>query len=100
MHEYRLAVFRPAFTRGLIRTSHVQIAVDEIGDDLNGTLDVEIMNRAVAKIVGNSSSAVSLSDRKTSDREITAVVANQSDVGSVQGGDEWQLFALRHHTSQ
>ena len=62
----------------------VEIAVDEVGDDLDGALDVEFFQGLREQIVGDGGDAVALLDGKSGDGEVAEVAADQGDVGAVR----------------
>ena len=98
VHEDGLAVGGPLCALGFVGLAGVEIAIDEIRDDVDGALDVEFFERLREQVIGDGGDAVALLDGKAGDREIAAVAADQRDVGAVQSGDEGQA-ARRGHAS-
>ncbi len=78
----------------------IEIAIHEVGDDFDGTLDVEFLERLLAEVVGDGGDAVALLDGKFRDGEIAAVAANESDVGAVKRGDEGKAVRRGHGTRE
>jgi len=71
----------------------VDVAVDEIADDLDLAVNGEGLAGAVAEMGGDGGDAVGLGDAKAGDGEIAAVLADEGDVGAVEGGDEGEVAA-------
>ena len=83
-----------------LRRAGVEIAVDEIGDDFDGALDVEFFDGLVEEILGDGGDAVALLDGEFGDGEIAAVAADESDVGAVERGDEGEAARGGHGTGE
>ncbi len=63
-------------------------------------LDVELAQRAFAEVLGNGGDSVALLDGKTGNRQIRVILADQRDIGAVQGGHKGKdlpLGARRQH---
>ena len=73
----------------------VDVAVDEVADDLDLGVDVEGFASAVAEIAGDGGDAVGLLDAELCDGQIGAVEAYEGDVGAVEGGDEGKMETAR-----
>src|SRR6202040_73754 len=65
----------------------VEIAVDEIGDNVDGALDVEFLERLRQQVLRDGGDAVALLDGKTRNRGIAAVAAGERNVGAMVGGE-------------
>src|ERR1700683_4050040 len=89
---------RPARARRFICRLLVKITVHEIRNHLNGPLDFEFLQGAVAQVIRNSGHAVALLDGKSRDGQIAAVAADQRDIGAMERGDERQAPGRSHHT--
>ena len=100
MHENGLAVGRPFFAKAGSGLAAVEVAVDEIGDDVNGPLDVEFLESLAEEVSGDSGDAIALFDGEFRDREIGAVATNQGDVGAVERGDERKSPRRRHRARE
>jgi len=96
VHEDGLAIGRPLRTKGFVGLARVQIAVDEIGDDLDGAFDVELFEGLREEVVGDGGDAVALLDREARDRKVAAVAADQGDVRAVERGDEGKVTWSGH----
>ena len=73
---------------------HVDIAVDEVGDDLDGAFGVEVLDGFFAQVIRNRGDSVALVDAEPCDGQVGMVEADEGDVGAVQGGDEGQALAI------
>ncbi len=100
VHQDGLAIGRPFFGEALIGCAGVQIAVHEVGDHLDGALDVEIFEGLVQQILRNGGDAVALLDGEFGDGQVAAVAADQGDVRAVQRGDEGQAPRGGHGARQ
>src|SRR5258707_9826391 len=69
----------------------VDVAVDEVADDLDLGVDLECLAGAVAQVGGDGGDSVGLFDAKLCDGQVRAVEAHERDVGAVQGGDEGEV---------
>src|SRR5258708_22369888 len=69
----------------------VDVAVDEVADDLDLGVDLEGFAGSVAQIGGDRGDSVGLLDAELCDGQIRAVEADERDVGAVQGGDEGEM---------
>ncbi len=76
MHEDGFAVGRPLGALRFVRLAGVEIAIDEIGDDFDGALDVELFKGLLQQIVGDGGHAVALLDGEAGDGEVAAVAAD------------------------
>src|ERR1019366_10749285 len=72
------------------RSAVVEIAVDEVGNHLDGRLHRKHFQGPPLEILGDGGDAVALIDGKARDGQIRRIGANQRDVGTVQGGDVGQ----------
>ncbi len=79
----------------VIRTIHLR--VHEIVDDVNGVLHPEDLQGLHPQIFADGSDSVRSLDRKFGDGEVTAIRADERDVGSVQRRDEGQAAPGRGH---
>src|SRR5882672_11350443 len=100
MHEDGLAIGRPLRAQIFGVGARVEVAVHEVGDDINGALDVEFLEGLRQEIVGDSGDAVALLDGKTRNREVAAIAADESDVRAVERSDERQAPWSSHRESQ
>ena len=100
MHQNGLAVGRPLGAQRGIILAAVEIAIDEIGNDLDGPLDVEFFDGFLLEIVRDAGHAVGLFDGKARDGKKAAIVADQRDVGAVQRGDKRQAARRGHGARQ
>ena len=75
------------------RLANVDVAVDEVADDLDFGGDVECFAGAVAEIAGDGGNSVRLLDAELGDGQIGAIEADEGDVGAVQGSDEGEMAA-------
>ena len=73
----------------------VDVAVDEVADDLDLGVDVEGFAGAVAEVGGDGGDAVGLFDAELCDGKVGAVEADERDVGAVERGDEGKMMAAR-----
>ena len=96
MHDDGLAVGGPLGTQRGIVLAGVEIAIDEIGNDLDGALDIEFLERGFFQVMGDGSDAVGLLDGEFGDGQEAAIVADQSDVGAVERGNERQAPGSGH----
>jgi hypothetical protein len=71
----------------------VDVAVDEVADDLDLAVDGEGLAGAVAEMAGDGGDAVGLGDAEAGDGEIRPVLADEGDVCAVEGGDEGEMAA-------
>src|SRR5258708_4633666 len=69
----------------------VDVAVDEVADDLDLGVDLEGFAGSVAQIGGDRGDSVGLLDAELCDGQLRAVEADERDVGAVQGGDEGEM---------
>ncbi len=69
----------------------VDIAVDEVTDDLDLRGDGEGLASTVAQVARDAGDAVGLLDTELGDRQVRAVEANQGDVSSMKSGDKRQM---------
>ena len=100
MHEDGLAVGRPLFEQLGMGLARVEIAVDEIGDDFDGALDVELFEGLLQEVLRDGGDAVGLLDGKFCDGEIAAIAADERDVGAVKSGDEGETARERPWSGQ
>src|ERR1700676_898151 len=100
MHEDRLAIGSPLSAESWVGGAGVEIAVDEIGDDFDGALDVELFERLCEEIGGDGGDAVALLDGKARDGEEAAVAADERDVRPVERGDEREAARSGHGASE
>ena len=73
----------------------VDVAVDEVADDLDLGADVEGFASAIAEVGGDGGDAVGLFDAELGDGEVGAVEADERNVGAVEGGDEGKMKTAR-----
>ena len=78
---------------GLIIDRCVDIAVDKVGDGLDGAGNVEIGDGFFAKVVGDAGDSVALLNGVAGDGQIAAVEADESDISAVERGNEGQSSA-------
>jgi len=71
-----------------LRFAQVVVAVHEVRDDFNVVLDVENIKRAITQILRDRRHAIALLNRKTRNRKIRAVEADERNVSAVQGSDK------------
>src|SRR5882672_8352018 len=88
MHQDGFAAGSPLRAETLVGDAVVEVAIHEVGDDFDGTLDVEVLKSFLQKIVRDGGDAVALLDGKFGDGKIAAVAADQGDVRAMKGGDE------------
>src|ERR1700722_1910813 len=100
MHEDGLAVGGPLLAKAGLGLACVEVAIYEIGNDLNGAFDVEVFESLIQEVLRDSGDAVALFDGKASDGEIAAIAADECDVGAVKRGDEGQATRGGHGTGQ
>jgi len=100
VHEDGLAVGSPFSLAVRIRLARVEIAIDEIGDDFDGALDVELFDGLLQEVAGDGGDTVRLLDREFGDGEIGAIAADQGDVGAVEGGDERETARGGHRARE
>lgn len=100
VHEDGLAVGGPFLAEGGLRFTRIEIAIHEIGDDFDGALDVELFDGLVEKILRDGGDAVALFDGKFGNGQITAIAANESDVGAMKRGDKRQAAGSGHGTRE
>ena len=81
--------------RGLVAYGRVDIAVDEVGHDLDVAGDAEVLQGFVFQVLRDAGDAVALLNRVTRDRQIAAVEAHERDVGAMKRGDKGQVTAAR-----
>src|SRR5260370_490442 len=86
VHEDGFAVGSPLGGESFVGGAAVEIAVYEIGDDFDGALDVEFLERLVEQIAGDGGDAVALLDGAFSGGKIAAIAAEESNVRTGQGG--------------
>ena len=86
----------PCGAERLVGPAVIEIAVHKIGDDLDGMLHGEFVERLFFKIVRYGRHAVALLDGKPSDRQIAAVASDERDISAVERGDEGQAFRGGH----
>src|SRR5260370_1183230 len=100
VHENWLGVGGPlrAQIRGV--GARIEVAVHKVGDDVDGALDVEFLERLRQQIVGDGGHAVALFDGKAGDGEIAAVAADEGNVGAMQRGDKGQAAGRGHRAGQ
>src|ERR1700674_315487 len=73
MHEDGFAVGSPLCGKTFVGGTSVEIAINEIGDDFDGALDIEGLESFLQKIARDGGDAVALLDREFCDGEIAAV---------------------------
>ena len=100
MHEDGFTVGSPLCAKGGLWLTRVEIAVHEIGNNFDGALDVELFDGLFEEILGDGGDAVGLLDGKFCDGEITAIAADESDVGAVERSDERQTAGSGHGTGE
>ena len=71
--------------------AEVDVAVDEVADDLDGVGGGEGLEGAVAEVGGDGGDAVGLLDAEAGDGEIGGIEADEGDVGAVEGGDDGEI---------
>src|ERR1700748_2381559 len=70
-----------ALLRAFLRAERgVEIAVHEICDDFDVTLDLELFERALPQVVRDRCNAVALLDRKSGDRKIGTIQSYERDI--------------------
>ena len=78
--------------RALLAVQHgvalVDVTVDEVLHDLDGSRDAEGLFGACAEMSGDGSDSVRTLDAVTRDGEVGTVQANQRDISPMQRGDE------------
>ena len=62
VHQDGLIVLGPLFARRLVRAAHVLIAIHEIRNHFDRTLDLEFANGVLAQVVRNGGDAIALLD--------------------------------------
>ena len=87
-------------SEALVGSAAVEIAVDEIGDDFDGMLDVKFFDRLLEQIVRDAGDAVALLDGKFGDGKIAAVAADEGDVRAMKRGDEGKAARRGHGTRE
>ena len=95
VHHDGLAIGRPFGALLGIVVAAIEIAIDEIGNDFDGPLDVELLDGLFLEVVRDGGDAIGLLDGESRDREKAAVAADQGDVRAVQRGDEGQAAGER-----
>ena len=100
MHQNGLAIGRPFCAQGGVILAAVHIAIDKIGNDLDGPLDIENLDGFLFEVVRDAGHAVGLLDRKARDRQKAAIVADQRDIRAVQRGDKGQPARRSHGPRQ
>jgi len=88
VHQDGLTGRRPFGALREVGQARVEIAIDEVGDDLDGPLDVEFLEGLVQKILRNGGDAVALFDGKLGNRQIRTIAADQGNVRAVKRGNE------------
>ena len=91
---------RPLRAQCGIIFSAIKIAIDEIGDDFDGPLDVELLDGFLFEVIRDAGHAIGLFDGEARDRQKTAIVAHQGDIGAVQRGDKGQPPRRGHGARQ
>jgi hypothetical protein len=100
VHEDGFAIGGPLGGEAFVGGAIVEIAVDEIGDDFDGALNVELFDGLIEQVARDGGDAVALLDGKAGDGEIAAVAADESDVRAVESGDEWKSARGGHGARQ
>ena len=76
-----------AGAHSFILDGRIHIAVDEVGDGLDGPRDVKVGDGLGFQVLRDAGHAVAFLNSVAGDGQITAVEAHQCDVGSVQRCD-------------
>ncbi len=97
MHEDGLSCGRPFGAEWAGIGADIEVAIDEIGDDLDGAADVEFGDGAILEVAGDGSDGVTLLDGEAGDGEVAAVAADEGDIGAVEGGDEREAAGRSEH---
>ena len=87
-----LAAERPRVGGRLARAE--EIAVHEVGDDLDPAAHSELAHRHVPQVARDGGDGVALLDPVPRDRQVGAVLADDRDVGAVEGRQDLQAHAV------
>jgi len=100
MHQDGFTSRSPLRAETFVGSAIIEVAIHKIGDDFDGTLDVELFESLIEEVAGDGGDAVTLLDGKLGDGEITAVAADQGDVRAVKRGDEGKTARRGHGTRE
>src|SRR5215472_10110636 len=89
----RLSKARPHF-RDEFRLANVNVAIDEIADDLDFTGYTECLPGAVAQVTGDAGDSIGAHNSKTGNWKIGRIKTDKRYVCSVKRGDDGKIAAL------
>src|ERR1700686_571122 len=100
MHEDWLAVGGPLRAQLFGIAARVEIAVYEVGDDVDGSLDIEVLEGLRQEVFRYGGDTIALLDGEAGNRQIAAIAAHQGNVRAMQRGHKGQAARRGHRTRE